>query len=192
MSLPSPVHIETERLVLTMPARQDAPLMVDYFRRNEAHLGPWEPRYPDAFFTNAYWERRLDDSRQELIADTALRLVMFRRGDPSRRVVGITNFTAFVRLAFNCTNLGYSLDEDAEGQGFMHEGLVAATRYIFEEMGLHRIQANYQPHNERSSRLLGRLGFVIEGYARDYLLIDGEYRDHILTSLTNPAPASAD
>lgn len=192
MSLPSPVHLETERLVLSMPARQDAPLMVDYFRRNEGHLGPWEPRYPDAFFTNAYWERRLDDSRHELITDSALRLVMFRRGDESRRVVGVANFTAIIRLAFNCTNLGYSLDEEAEGQGLMHEALVAAIAYVFEEMGLHRIQANYQPHNDRSGRLLDRLGFVIEGYARDYLRIDGQYRDHILTSLTNTPRAASD
>lgn len=47
--------------------------------------------------------------------------------------------------------------------------------------------ANYVPTNERSGRLLRRLGFTVEGYARDYLFIDGAWRDHVLTSLTNPA-----
>jgi ribosomal-protein-alanine N-acetyltransferase len=186
MSLPSPVHIETERLVLTMPGRRDAPLMVDYFTRNRAHLSPWEPRYPDGFFTNAYWESRLEDARKELIDDLGLRLVIFRRGDESRRAIGIVNFTAIIRLAFNCTNLGYSIDGEHEGQGLMREGLEASIGHVFSELNLHRIQANYQPDNERSGRLLERLGFVIEGYAKDYLLIDGAYRDHILTSLTNP------
>jgi ribosomal-protein-alanine N-acetyltransferase len=40
----------------------------------------------------------------------------------------------------------------------------------------------------RSGRLLGRLGFVIEGYARDYLLVNGRWEDHVLTSLINPQP----
>jgi ribosomal-protein-alanine N-acetyltransferase len=186
MSLPSPVHIETERLVLTMPGREDAPLMVDYFSRNRAHLEHWEPAYPDGFFTNAYWESRLEDARQELIDDRALRLVVFRRGASERRAIGVTNFTAIIRLAFNCTNLGYSIDREHEGQGLMYEALSGAIQYVFSDLNIHRIQANYQPRNHRSGQLLARLGFSIEGYARDYLLIDGAYRDHILTSLTNP------
>jgi ribosomal-protein-alanine N-acetyltransferase len=48
--------------------------------------------------------------------------------------------------------------------------------------------ANYRPENERSGRLLQRLGFAREGYARDYLFIDGAWRDHVLTSLTTPRP----
>lgn len=45
--------------------------------------------------------------------------------------------------------------------------------------------AAYLPDNERSGKLLKRLGFVVEGYARDYLMIDGQWQDHILTSLIN-------
>jgi ribosomal-protein-alanine N-acetyltransferase len=58
---------------------------------------------------------------------------------------------------------------------------------MFERMRVHRIMANFRPENERSRRLLQRLGFVEEGFARDYLFIDGAWRDHVLTSLVNPA-----
>lgn len=51
---------------------------------------------------------------------------------------------------------------------------------------IHRIMANYMPHNKRSGALLARLGFEKEGYAKDYLLIDGQWRDHVLTALTTP------
>jgi len=51
---------------------------------------------------------------------------------------------------------------------------------------MHRIMANYMPHNARSGDLLARLGFQKEGYAKDYLLIDGRWQDHVLTSLTAP------
>ena len=50
---------------------------------------------------------------------------------------------------------------------------------------MHRIIAAYLPHNQRSGRLLERFDLVVEGYARDYLRIDGEWQDHILTSLIN-------
>jgi ribosomal-protein-alanine N-acetyltransferase len=46
--------------------------------------------------------------------------------------------------------------------------------------------ANYMPHNRRSGNVLKRAGFVVEGYARDYLMINGKWEDHIFTSLTNP------
>jgi ribosomal-protein-alanine N-acetyltransferase len=74
----------------------------------------------------------------------------------------------------------------------MFEALQALVRYAFEDLKLHRIMANYMPANERSGRLLRRIGFVVEGYARDYLHLDGAWRDHILTSLTNPNPLFPD
>ena len=50
---------------------------------------------------------------------------------------------------------------------------------------MHRIMANYMPHNMRSGNLLAKLGFEREGYARQYLQINGEWRDHVLTALTD-------
>lgn len=43
------------------------------------------------------------------------------------------------------------------------------------------------PANRRSGALLARLGFEQEGYARDYLMINGRWEDHVLTALLNPA-----
>lgn len=67
----------------------------------------------------------------------------------------------------------------------MSEAVGKAIQYMFEKQKLHRIMANYMPSNERSARLLRKLGFVIEGHAKKYLLINGQWEDHILTSLTN-------
>lgn len=68
----------------------------------------------------------------------------------------------------------------------MFESLSVAIPYIFDHIGLHRIMANYIPTNDRSGKLLRKLGFVVEGYARDYLYIAGQWQDHIMTALTNP------
>jgi len=72
-----------------------------------------------------------------------------------------------------------------QGQGLMYEALQCAIGFVFGELGLHRVMANYRPENERSHRLLRRLGFEQEGHARAYLHIDGHWRDHVLTSLIN-------
>ena len=67
----------------------------------------------------------------------------------------------------------------------MHEALTLGIDFMFQEMALHRIMANYMPRNERSARVLQRLGFAIEGQAKDYLMINGRWEDHTLTSLIN-------
>jgi ribosomal-protein-alanine N-acetyltransferase len=83
-------------------------------------------------------------------------------------------------------DLGYGLDARHQGQGLMTEALRTACDYAFSAMGLHRIQANHLPENLKSAAVLRRLGFVVEGYARDYLLINGRWRDHVLTALVAP------
>jgi len=117
-----------------------------------------------------------------------LRLMLFPRGNVAGPVMGTANFTQIVRGSFQACYLGYDLDKRAEGRGLMQEGLEAAIAHVFGPLRLHRIMANHLPYNQRSGALLRRLGFIPEGYARDYLFIDGAWRDHVMTALTNPVP----
>jgi ribosomal-protein-alanine N-acetyltransferase len=115
--------------------------------------------------------------------------MLFPRNDVAGAVLGRANFNNIVRGSFHACYLGYDLDKRAEGHGLMQEALSAAIAHVFgPPLRLHRIMANYLPHNQRSGALLRRLGFVPEGYARDYLFIDGAWRDHVMTALTNPEP----
>lgn len=74
----------------------------------------------------------------------------------------------------------------------MQEALEPTLRYMQRQQGMHRIMANYMPHNQRSGQLLARLGFEKEGYAKDYLMINGRWRDHVLTALTTRTGLSHD
>lgn len=177
-------RITTARTVLTIPEPSAAPRVVDYFSRNRARLEPVSPPWAEGFFTTEYWQRRLTVAREEFLADVSLRLYMTRPGDDT--IVGVISFTQFFRLALQRCILGYSIDAAHEGQGLLREGLQAAIAYVFDELVLHRIEANYMPTNERSGNLLRRLGFTVEGYARDYLFLGDRWCDHILTSKTNP------
>jgi len=167
---------------------RDAHRVADYVRRNQDHLAPWEPPRPPGFEDPAFWEAQLELNQAERDAGTALRLFLLPRGGGSRApVVGSCNFFNVVRGAFQACHLGYSLDAGHQGRGLMTEACREALRFVFEDWNLHRVMANYRPSNEPSGRLLRRLGFVVEGYARDYLFIDGAWRDHVLTARVNDA-----
>lgn len=175
------VELQTANLVLRAPGPEAAPALLAYYRDNAAHLAPWEPPRPADFLTEAHWARRLAAQLEDLEAGRGLALTLARHDAPER-VVGVANFTGVQRGPLLACNLGYSLAAAAEGRGLMFEALSVAIPFAFERLELHRVQANYRPVNERSGRLLRRLGFVVEGYARDYLWIDGAWRDHVLTS----------
>lgn len=167
--------------MLEVPEPEAAPLVLAYFERNRSHLAPWDPPRPAGFDTVAFWKERLATARLELLQEQSLRLFVFKEGS----IVGACNFTNIVRGPFQACFLGYSIDGALEGKGYMSEALRAAIGHAFTQLRLHRIQANYIPENVRSGQLLKKLGFAVEGYARDYLFIGGAWRDHVLTALTN-------
>jgi ribosomal-protein-alanine N-acetyltransferase len=178
--------IKTERLLLTLPPGEAAPRMLVHLEENRQHLMRWTPPAPPDYYTEDFWRERFRSAREAFKRGQSMSLVLFPRQDPKGPVLGICNFSNIVRGPFQACYLGYHLDYRAEGRGMMREALAAALRYAFESLRLHRIMANYLPVNERSGWLLRRLGFVVEGYARDYLLIEDRWQDHVLTSLTNP------
>lgn len=178
-------ELETERLVVRLGGQADVPAIVRYLRRNRDFLRPFEPIRPPAFFEERFWTAQVRQSILDYHTDRAVRFFLFLRDDPET-VVGTANFTRIERgISHSCT-LGYGLAAEEQGKRLMHEALRAAIDHLFDPLNLHRIEANYMPHNRRSGNLLRRLGFVVEGYARDYLQIAGRWEDHVLTSLTNP------
>ncbi|HTA37744.1 MAG TPA: GNAT family N-acetyltransferase [Candidatus Acidoferrales bacterium] len=184
--------IETARLSLFIPGPNDAARCVRFNRDNEAFLKPWEPPMNARSFEPiaiADWRSR---AVTEAKAGTGFSFALVARGVGSDSpILGWCNFTNVIRGIFQACFLGYKLDERSQGQGYMTEALGAAIDYLFSEQRLHRIQANYMPHNQKSAAVLRRLGFTVEGTARNYLFIGGQWRDHVLTSLVNPDPLVA-
>jgi ribosomal-protein-alanine N-acetyltransferase len=179
--------IQTARLTLFVAGPADAERCVRFNRENAEFLKPWEPPMgPRSFDVTA-----LRDDRARAVGDarsaSAYSLAITASGGgPELPILGWCTFSNIIRGIFQACFLGYKLDRRSVGQGYMTEALTGAIDYMFKEARLHRIQANYMPHNQRSAAVLRRLGFTVEGTARQYLFIGGEWRDHVLTSLTNP------
>ncbi|MEU8173408.1 GNAT family N-acetyltransferase [Microbispora hainanensis] len=100
-------------------------------------------------------------------------------------IAGNININSIIRGRFQCGSLGYAAFAPSAGQGYMSEGLGLVLRHAFEELRLHRLEANVQPGNHASRRLLERHGFRREGYSPEMLFIDGAWRDHERWAITS-------
>ena len=175
--------IKTDRCILRLPKNGEGALTLAFYNENKEHFSPWDPKKPADFYTTEFWEKKITDALGEFEENKSLRLNVYL--DDNETLVGKLNFTGFERGPFQCCRLGYQISKKFEGKGYMTESLKAAIDYLFNELNFHRIEANYIVNNEKSGRLLKRLGFVEHGIAKEYLLIDGRWQDHVLTSITN-------
>ena len=176
--------LTTARLRLTPADPADAGAVLRYYLDNQAHLAPWEPARGADFYSEADWRQRLLLSQTAGEAGQAAQYFLRPLAQPER-VIGNASLSAIQRGPAQFCFFGYGIAAAAEGQGLMHEALGALIAFAFAELNLHRLMANYMPRNQRSGRLLARLGFVTEGLAKNYLRINGQWEDHVMTALSN-------
>lgn len=100
-------------------------------------------------------------------------------------IAGMVNISSIIRGRFQNGSLSYAAFAPTAGQGYMSEGLGLVLRYAFQQLRLHRLDAQIQPGNRASLKLVRRLGFRMEGYSPDLLFIDGAWRDHERWALTS-------
>jgi ribosomal-protein-alanine N-acetyltransferase len=171
--------LNTPRLVLRLPNEADSVKLQAFDVRNVNNSSPWRSAINiDCKTQLIKWEQEFKEGR-------SIRFLLFLKEDPEGAIIGFCNFSQIFRGPFQACYLGYHIDETLEGKGLMSEAVAKAIQYMFEKQKLHRVMANYMPSNKRSARLLEKLGFVVEGLAKKYLLINGQWEDHVLTSLTN-------
>ncbi|PTL84650.1 GNAT family N-acetyltransferase [Vitiosangium sp. GDMCC 1.1324] len=185
-----PVLLTTSRLNLALLPPEGAARVLAYHEANREHLGPVSPARPDNFFTVTWWRSRLSQDAEDWRRGLALRLFLLPRESPLpfAPVLGSVSLTDIRRGPLQSCEMGFGLDFRHQGQGLMSEAVLAVCDYAFGPLGLHRIQANHLPENHRSAAVLRRVGFSVEGLARELVLIDGRWRDHVLTAKLAPQP----
>ena len=175
----------TVNIIRAQPGHEE--IIAQYFSDNAVHLKPWSPLVPKNHHTADAWRRRLLE--RELEFDGGLSVHFIGIDDSSGQMIGSCSISNIVRGVFQACHMGYSIAEKYQGQGCMKQITEYAINYAFTDLKLHRIMANYMPNNLRSEALLQSLGFEREGYAKQYILINGRWEDHVLTSLINPRDA---
>jgi ribosomal-protein-alanine N-acetyltransferase len=157
-------------------ATDDAPVLAALLRANRDFLAPWDPKRPEAYFTD-------DGQRQvitELLRQRAAGLTLPHLIIDDGHVVGRIVLSGIARGPFQSASLGYWVAADANGRGVATAAVARICRLAFDDLGLHRIEAGTLPHNVASQRVLTRNGFQRFGLAPRYLNIAGRWQDHIL------------
>jgi ribosomal-protein-alanine N-acetyltransferase len=178
----APAVVTGERLTLRSLEPGDAAAMLALYERNATFLQPWDPARPPGFYTLSFQEDIIRTAQTAAANDRGYMfgIVLNETG----ALVGRLTLSGIVRGAFQNAYLGYWLDEGCTGRGLMTEAVGLALRHGFQVLRLHRIQAATLPHNHASRRVLEKNGFRREGLAQRYLLIDGQWQDHVLFALT--------
>lgn len=197
------VRLLTDRLVIRALPPSAAGRVARFHSESWHFHRQWEPHRREEYF-QAPTQRRI--LRGEAASDAILHLWLLLR-DPGRPegtrqsgtrgvgastrgrgrrtgwrrlpIVGSVTLSSITGGFFRNCFLGYKIDARYARRGFMREALLATLDYAFDEMELHRVEANVMPRNRPSLELVRGLGFREEGLAREYLEIQGRWEDHI-------------
>ncbi len=153
---------------LNRAIRADAADLIAANRANQDYHQPWVTPFTDQTGFDSWFGRCLTGPNVGLVA----------RERVSGCIVGVVNISEIVVGAFQSAYLGYYGMSSFSRKGLMTEALRAAVDYAFDDLGLHRLEANIQPENEASIALVRRLGFQKEGFSPSYLRVNGKWRDH--------------
>jgi len=166
--MPMVFEEQGERVGIRRPTASDCDEFTALMRASEEFHYPWvdPPKTSERY--HDYLESRggaTDDGF--LICDVK-----------SGEIIGVINISCIVRGFFHSAYLGFYIGAPFAKKGYMTEGLKLVTRFAFGKLGLHRVEANIQPHNVASISTVRKLGFRLEGFSPKYLRVYREWRDH--------------
>lgn len=148
----------------------------DLRRANEAELAPWEPEWDLEHLSRPSYRSRLARFKRLVADGSGYPFHIFLASN--EHFIGACHVTGIKRHVSQSAQLGYWIGEAYARKGYARAAVRAATRFSFETLGLHRVEAAVQADNVRSIRLLEACGYSKEGTARGYLRINGQWRDH--------------
>ena len=184
-SEPMPL-VEGDGVFLRAPQMGDFPEWAALREASRAFLAPWEPTWPHDDLTRSAFRRRLKRYAEDLRSDQAYPFFLFRKSD--NVLVGGLTLANIRRGVAQAGSLGYWMGQRHAGRGHMAAAVAALIPFSFGTLRLHRLEAACIPTNVASIRLLEKTGFTREGFAREYLCINGTWQDHLLYALLKDDP----
>ncbi|MFT8351388.1 GNAT family N-acetyltransferase [Clostridium saccharoperbutylacetonicum] len=168
------VELKGEGITLRNLTPGDAQEVLEYYQKNKNYLAPFEPGKDADFYTLEMQRKLLIKSYKELLNGISVELGIFK----GEKLIGKMKLSRIVHGSIKSGVLGYSIDEDEQGNGYMKESVKIFLKYAFTECNLHRIEASALINNKRSRMVLTKCGFKLVGINEKYLLINGKWEDH--------------
>jgi [ribosomal protein S5]-alanine N-acetyltransferase len=180
--------IEGDGVMLRTPQMTDFEEWAALRETSREFLTPWEPTWPIDDLTRGAFRRRIKRYAEDLRSDQGYAFLIVRYTDGA--LVGGLTLANIRRGVAQAGSIGYWIGLPYIRQGYMSAAVRAVIPFAFESLRLHRLEAACIPTNTGSVRLLEKTGFVREGYAREYLCINGTWQDHLLYGRLNDDPKS--
>ena len=180
------VRLEGSRVFLSPPRMTDWKAWAGLREESRDFLTPWEPTWPHDALSRYSFRRRLKAYNHEWRQGTGFSFLVHRLAD--RALLGGVTLSNVRRGVAQAASMGYWIGERFSRQGLMSEAVGAVVEFAFEELALHRVEAACLPNNDASRSLLLKVGFRQEGYARQYLRINGKWQDHLLFEMLRDDP----
>ena len=175
---PPALRLADDRVLLRPPERGDWQQWSELRGESRRFLTPWEPSWSADSLTRTAFRRRLQRYAADWRADQGYSFFLYRLADGA--LVGGIGLSNIRRGVAETGSLGYWIGERYARRGYMAAGLALTLGFAFGRLKLHRVEAACLPHNGPSRGLLLKTGFREEGYACEYLCIDGRWQDHVL------------
>ncbi len=161
----SPVHLETQRLFVRSYAAGDGPMFFRVGNKNRAHLERFESG-------NSILAARSEEEAERIIAEICAardegRYFLMGAFDRVSGEFFAQVYVGTVNLELPEYEVGYFVDCDHEGQGYVSEAVRATLQWIFHNLGAHRVSLGCSDANLRSACVAERCGFVLEGHLRE-------------------------
>lgn len=173
--------LQGTRVTLKPPCLEDYTQWSGVRLKNKDFLTRYEPAWPKDCLTLEFFARRLTRQDKNRHAGVGAYFLIHK----DHQIIGGINLNNIQMGAARHASLGYWLDEDHQGLGYMTEALSLIIDYAFNVLKLRRLNAACLPENNRSINMLLRLGFEEEGYAQKYFQINGCWQDHRLFGLVS-------
>lgn len=170
-----------KRVFLRPPKRRDALKWQKLRLASKNFLTPWEPSWDASSCSRRAYIRFLKNSIYLANMDRAYSFLIFKNDD--KVLLGGINVGNVKRGASQSASLGYWIGKQYSRNGYMTEALYILIPSLFIDLRLNRIEAAILQENLASKNLLKNIGFKKEGELRDYLKINGSWRNHTLYSL---------
>lgn len=171
----SMIQLEGKNITLRNLTPNDDEALLKYYIKNKKHLEKFEPTRDKDFYTLESQRNSLNESYKQFLNGTSIDLAII----DNDKIIGRLRLSNIVYGVFKSGILGYSIDEDYQGKGYMKEAVNLVLNYAFKELDLHRIEASALLENERSRGVLISTGFKELGINEKYLFINGVWQDHI-------------
>lgn len=174
-------ELYSDNIMIKLLTPEDSEALLKYCIDNREHLRTFEPMRDNGYYTLEAQREILNESYRQFLNGTSVDFGIFK----DKKLIGKLKISNIVNGIVKSATIGYSIDKNEQGNGYMKETVKLAVKYAFEELQLHRLEASALVENKKSQNVLIACGFKELGVNEQYLFINGKWRDHITYYITS-------